>query len=237
MAWRVAQCLISLRTELNSKWPDRDTHSDGMIGDPSHASTGSASDHNPWIIVDGVGVVRAYDIDVDLDGTDDNEGGEAINALAEHFRQMGANGDPRLVNGGYVIFNNRIASANGDWAWRSYSGADPHTSHIHLSVTKNYPDFDMSDQWGISDPEAGDEDMPLNGNDMVLINEAIKAQVDASIERATKLNSGLIDANLKARVINLEQMNNLVKAQVDAAIERASKPEGFIGKALAADTD
>ena len=91
--WRVAGCLLVLRDEINERWPERDKASDGMIGDAAHAS--SDSDHNPFIIDDGVGVVRA--LDVDVDGIDAAK-------LAEHLRQLGKKGDKRVNNGGYVIF-------------------------------------------------------------------------------------------------------------------------------------
>lgn len=142
MSWRLATALVNLRNEVNARWPKRDKASDGTIGDAAHASR--TSDHNPWVKDrNGVGVVRAVDIDKD-----------GINAawLAEHVRQLGANGDPRLRNGGYVIFNRRIT--NPDFrAWRAYTGSNPHTKHVHISFSTDH--YDNGGGWGISKAPSG----------------------------------------------------------------------------------
>lgn len=147
MAWRLADSLDQLRDELNARWPGRDKSSDGAIGDQRHAAQGSASDHNPWVIDDvGRGVVRAYDIDVDLDGTNDGNGGQALEDLREHLRQLGESGDPRLQDHGYVISNGQIASATSNWAWRPHT-TDPHFDHIHVSVARNQAGYDDTSAW------------------------------------------------------------------------------------------
>lgn len=154
MPWRLADSLEVLRDEVNERWPQRSRASDGTIGDAAHASTGSASDHNPWITdADGIGVVRAFDIT-----------SEGIDAdwLAEHLRALGAGEDPRLGDSGYVIWSGRIASVRDGWVWRPYDGADPHTSHIHLSVTRDPAHFDDTHPWGVlnyqAQPQAPQED-------------------------------------------------------------------------------
>lgn len=139
MAWRTAHALDTLRAEINQRWPGRSKVSDGTIGDAAHASR--TSDHNPWIQVNGVGVVRAFDctaVGIDPD------------AYAEHLRSLGKAGDPRLVPGGYVIWNKRIASERQGWAWRRYTGSNGHTHHIHLSLTTKPSGFDSRASWGIS---------------------------------------------------------------------------------------
>ena len=138
MAWRNCKASVALIGEINAKWPGRDRASDGTIGDASHATR--SSDHNPWVIVAGQGVVRARDID--KDGID-------ANWLAEHLRQLGAKGDPRLAGGGYVIFNRRIT--NPDFrSWRVYIGSNPHTAHLHVSFSRNASGFDSPAGWGIA---------------------------------------------------------------------------------------
>ena len=111
----------TLRGQINSAFADRDTRSDGWIGDERHRTT--KSDHNPAL---PSGVVRAIDIDRDL-------GGPANNAfyLANQLRKL-AKKDKRIS---YIIFNHKIASRVSLWKWRKYRGSNPHTSHVHISFT------------------------------------------------------------------------------------------------------
>ena len=136
MSWRPAKCLSRLKRDVDRRWPNRDRRTDGMIGDAAHCDGGGTSDHCP----NSVGVVRAFDIDAD---------GIPAAWLAEHFRKLGAQGDARLANGGYVIFNRRIASWSHGWRWREYTGESPHTDHIHLSVSENASGYDKGGAWGI----------------------------------------------------------------------------------------
>lgn len=107
----LAASLVALRSEINARWPGRDTGSDGWIGDARHAAT--RSEHNP----DARGIVHALDVDVD-----------GINAAALARDLIG---DPRVW---YVIWNRVIWSRTHDWAALRYAGADPHTGHLHVSI-------------------------------------------------------------------------------------------------------
>jgi len=134
-AWRNCQASMTLVAAINARWPGRDKASDGTIGDAAHATR--TSDHNPWVVVDGMGVVRARDIDKD-----------GIDAawLAEELRKLGAAGDPRLAGGGYVIFNRRITT--NDWSgWKVYTGSNPHTAHLHVSFSLNRAGYDSAAGW------------------------------------------------------------------------------------------
>jgi hypothetical protein len=129
--WRNCRASNTLLAAVNRRWPMRETARDGTLGDPHHPS--DRSDHHPWLFL-GTRVVRARDFDAN-----------GIDAawLAEHLRRLGAAGDPRLY-GGYVIFNERITSA--DWrTWRRYTGADPHTTHLHVSFSRS--GFDNPSPW------------------------------------------------------------------------------------------
>lgn len=134
-SWRKANALVKKVDAVNRRWPRRDKTSDGTIGDAAHATRNS--DHNPWIKVGGVGVVRADDIDVD-----------GIDAAwyAEKLRQMGAAGDPRLAGGGYVIYNRRITSPDFR-SWKKYTGSNPHDKHVHTSYSRNAAGFDSTAPW------------------------------------------------------------------------------------------
>jgi hypothetical protein len=113
MAWRVANSLNLLLSQINEIAPNRSKISDGSIGDPAHSSR--VSDHNP----DANGVVRARDF------THDPANGFDCTWLAN---QLVTSRDPRIK---YIIWNDSIWQWNG---WREYDGTNPHTKHLHLSV-------------------------------------------------------------------------------------------------------
>lgn len=149
MAWRVADSLQVLRGELNKAYPDRDRTSDGTIGDAAHASR--TSDHNPFVIDEnGIGVVRAYDIDEDLDGQQADTGRDAA-AVVDHLHALAVAGDPRIR---YTIYEGRIASEKQGWAWRPYTGVNAHKKHCHLSVSLEQIHYDSIAPWGIYPPPA-----------------------------------------------------------------------------------
>jgi hypothetical protein len=58
MSWKLAAAAVTLRDQVNKRYPKRDRASDGTIGD---RHTGAASDHNP----DKTGYVMALDLDED----------------------------------------------------------------------------------------------------------------------------------------------------------------------------
>ena len=131
---RLALSLAQLLREVDARWPGRDRKSDLAAPDPPLRK----GDH----VQNDRGVVRALDIDA---------GGIRADLLAEYLRRLAENGDPRLVNGGYVVFNHRIASEIGDWHWRVYTGENPHTSHVHVSVSLDPAGYDAGDGWAIAD--------------------------------------------------------------------------------------
>ncbi|NHB85204.1 hypothetical protein G7085_12800 [Tessaracoccus sp. HDW20] len=102
---------MQLRTEINRRWPGRSKALDGTIGDAAHRAR--VSEHNP----DGLGVVRAMDIDASGIGVQ-----ELLDAVI---------GDDRVH---YVIHNRKIYSRSNKWAARPYSGASSHTRHVHISL-------------------------------------------------------------------------------------------------------
>lgn len=139
MAWRLAKSIKTLLDQVNAENPHRRKDSDGGIGDAAHASRGS--DHNPYIIVKGVGVVRAFDF------THAPETGFDAYAFAE---MMLKNKDPRVR---YIISNRKIASGKAGpqpWAWRPYSGSNAHNHHTHVSVTEDEAEFDNATKWNLS---------------------------------------------------------------------------------------
>jgi hypothetical protein len=121
---RLSNAAEQLRSEINTKYPNRDKRSDGWIGDTAHNAR--KSDHNP----DKQGWVRAIDIDSDLVKSSSKESW----LLAEQIKTIALKGDKRVS---YIIHQHRIASARQNWAWRVYKGSNPHVSHLHISFTKS----------------------------------------------------------------------------------------------------
>jgi len=123
MAGSPAPTLLALRDAINQAFPSRSKASDGIMGDAAHQAR--ASDHNNGDA---------------LDVTYDPENGPDLDALA-----VALLADPRVH---YVIWKQRIANPEIEGgAWRAYSGTNPHTKHLHVSI---YPARrDDVDPWQI----------------------------------------------------------------------------------------
>jgi hypothetical protein len=137
MSWREANSLVTLLGQINAAYPNRNKASDGTIGDAAHQA--SASDHNP----NAAGVVCALDI------TQDPASGCDTFLIADAIRRN------RQKDLKYIISNRRIAGAWSNWQWQVYTGSDPHTNHMHVSVGVGYdgqstPPYDDTDPWDIS---------------------------------------------------------------------------------------
>jgi hypothetical protein len=143
MAWptnpRLALSLVTFRDQLNSAYPRRSKVSDGYLGDAEHQKQGSASDHNPWVIDrNGIGVVTAGDF------TNDRESHVDTDRITDEIQ---ASRDNRIK---YVIANGYIMSGNdgpSPWAWRTYTGPNPHDTHMHISVHSRQELYDDTRPW------------------------------------------------------------------------------------------
>lgn len=67
----------------------------------------------------------------------------------------------------YVIYNRQIASRNTGWTWVPYTGSNPHTDHIHVSVgvgKDGYkePPYDSTRTWLEGDDMNAEERAWLN---------------------------------------------------------------------------
>jgi hypothetical protein len=135
--WRVAESLQRLLAEINAMAPNRSKASDGSIGDALHQTRDS--DHNPWVVDGGMGVVTARDF------THDPKNGCDAQAIAD---AIVASRDPRVK---YIIWNRRICSSQVQpWTWRKYSGANPHNKHVHISVLPQKAKYDDVSDWQIA---------------------------------------------------------------------------------------
>lgn len=120
----LAPALARLRNEINSEWPNRDRRTDGWLGDPAHQAR--LSQHNP----DDWNLVRAIDIDKD-----------GINVKRVLKSVIAAPGV------WYVIHDGRIWSKTHGWKARRYTGANPHESHIHVSMLLDYDAAFVKGSW------------------------------------------------------------------------------------------
>ena len=107
-----APALLTLRAQLDTRWPRRSRASDGILRSEEHRRTSPKSEHTAG---------DAIDI------THDPKHGPDLDALAAALLK-----DPRTR---YVIWRRRIANVEREGgAWRPYSGASPHEDHLHLSL-------------------------------------------------------------------------------------------------------
>jgi hypothetical protein len=123
--------LVALRDEINARYPKRDKSSDGWVGDTSHAARKSS--HNPDYSQGGA--VRAIDIDVDDNDPTRDLRMQVLDATV---------GDHRVW---YVISNGIIYSDTYGWRARKYTGSNPHTKHVHVSVKENPSQWKDTSRW------------------------------------------------------------------------------------------
>lgn len=131
MAWTLAPALAALISDVNQEWPNRSKALDGTIGDAAHAAR--KSEHNPNRepgddVPDGY--VTAADITAE--GIDT---GRLIDVLIR---------DPRVW---YVIHKGRIYSRTYGFTNRAYTGSNPHTGHIHVSIVQTRKACDDQADW------------------------------------------------------------------------------------------
>jgi hypothetical protein len=127
VTWKLVPAAVTLRTQINLRWADRDHASDGSIGDADHQNR--PSDHNP----DVDGWVHAIDVDEDLDPNDPGACERLANQLLEYARTKQP-GSARLKN---IVYEDRVASGTYPdkfWVWRYNENLDHH-AHMHISFT------------------------------------------------------------------------------------------------------
>lgn len=132
---RLVAAGVTLRAQVNKRFPNRDKTSDGWIGDRAHAAR--KSDHNP----DSKGWVHALDIDADLLGKGQKARSRKLaQELADQLIEYARSGEPGSDRIKYVVYDNHIASgtyAKQFWTWRK--GSWGHEHHIHVSFTDEKP--------------------------------------------------------------------------------------------------
>lgn len=133
MAWELIPAGKALFAEFTAIAPNRDTASDGSIGDTAHQA--ESSDHNPdetgatpYEDADSINEVHAIDVDNNL-----NVGGrfDMQDCVDVIIRRCVSGAETRLQN---VIYNRQIWSRTWGWTKRAYTGASAHTEHAHFSL-------------------------------------------------------------------------------------------------------
>lgn len=131
-SWILTKGLQNLRSQVNSRWPNRDKASDGTIGDSAHMA--ETSSHNADDTAgsrpewdgdpDSTPEVRAWDMDSDL-----RESGSSAQMVVDHLRHL-PNLDDVIR---YMIYNRKIYRASNGWVAETYTGPSAHTEHIHFT--------------------------------------------------------------------------------------------------------
>lgn len=167
----LAPCLRNLFNEIDAVWPGRDRRTDGWIGDAAHQQR--QSDHNP----DSRGIVHAIDIDKD-----------GINPEYVVEQCISENRPTE-----YVIWNRQIWSRSKDFKPRKYTGDNPHTDHIHVSIRYGTYWESADWTWGIASAIPGFGGGALGGasDDMT----EFSGMFDSAANVFTYTGSGLIVAS------------------------------------------
>lgn len=156
MVWYKASWIPAFFAALDAVAPARDRASDGTVGDPAHMT--GASGHNP----DDTPGVSAERQDADTrPEVRAADAGSNLRSVVTMQRVVDAilaypPDRNRLI---YIIFNGYIWSASNGWARAKYSGADQHTTHVHVS---GHPDADTDDRPWRSILDLGAADMELS---------------------------------------------------------------------------
>ena len=127
-----------LQAEIRAKYGAREQNKGFVSGYPAAAAAGQTGGHFP----DVHGITHAYDIGVDIEVDGSGLLPQDALALAEHLRQLGAKGVHPFSRRGYLIHDlsttttpvPKIAGFHTGWKWIDYTGASPHSDHIHVTT-------------------------------------------------------------------------------------------------------
>ena len=111
LAKKPSAAAVALLRQATAIAPKRKKASDGLLPSAAHLKANPNSDHNTGLAVD-----LTHDPKHGIDG-------------AEIFKALQK--DPRVL---YIIFNRKIWQKST--GVKAYLGANPHTSHIHVSLKR-----------------------------------------------------------------------------------------------------
>lgn len=176
--WFLAPSLKRLQKDLDERFGE-DRPNDGTIGDASHAAR--KSEHNPnRDSSDDVpdGAVTAMDIYTKV-GSKTWISAAEFTKLLNTFKK-----DSRVW---YVIHKGYIYSRTYNWAKRKYTGSNPHTNHIHISLRQTKAAVNSTAAW-LSDPkpeptpQPGGKYVVQSGDTLSAIAEKFGVTVDELVE-------------------------------------------------------
>ena len=208
MSWHLAPSLAVLRSEINAAWPNRSKVSDGTIGDAAHSAR--VSDHNP----NSRRSVNA--IDITRSGIDP---ARLISVAITDSR----------VN--YVIHDRQIWSRSRGFVPRRYTGANPHTGHVHISIRQARDAEQDTRPWGLSTgAPTTSPGVPSTGHDP-------KTDLERLLDSMTKeeLEALIYEQANKAVKDNLAAIGGVVYTKAAEVARDREKRDGDISYVKAAE--
>ncbi len=117
LAKKPSPAAVALLRQASAIAPKRMKASDGLLPSAAHLKASPTSDHNTGLAVDL---------------THDPKNGIDCDVIFEKLKE-----DERVA---YLIFNKKIWSrARRKEGNRKYSGSNPHTKHLHVSINDDSP--------------------------------------------------------------------------------------------------
>ena len=193
-SWVLIPCLKALFAAFDRIAPERDTTSDGSIGDEAHEQ--EVSDHNPDETgsvpihdADKVNEVHAIDVDNDL-----RESDLTMEKVVQFLLGRCRSGAEKRLR--YIIYNRRIWSASSGWVQKTYTGPSAHTEHAHFSASYTSNLEASTASWHL-------EDIPvaLTAADKTWISQQIAAMKSALLAEILGLHDPIGDPAYPQRTL------------------------------------
>ena len=131
VAMKATPAAIAVLRQATAIKPSRKKASDGLLPSAAHIKQSPDSDHN-----------TGYAVDL----THDPESGVDCSDIFEKLKE-----DKRVK---YLIFNKKIWSKDkARLGNRPYTGSNPHTKHLHISINNGYGDDTSPWFWWLNQPK------------------------------------------------------------------------------------
>jgi hypothetical protein len=131
VAKKATPAAIAVLRQATAIKPSRKKISDGLLPSAAHIKQSPTSDHN-----------TGYAVDL----THDPESGVDCSDIFEKLKE-----DKRVK---YLIFNKKIWSKDkARLGNRPYTGSNPHTKHLHISINDGYGDDTSPWFWWMNQPK------------------------------------------------------------------------------------